>query len=133
MFLILSIRAICSKQARWSYGANRVQVEADVKVLSEFLTYLQTDSVRGPPSISSLAPARLASAGRSSTSPFCDQMSITHGQLAYAERMRELNVPLRLLIENEISRLCVWRNPASDPKRGADLSGNIEKTLTDVS
>jgi len=51
--------------ARWSYGANRVQVEADVKVLSEFLTYLQTDSVRGPPSISSLAPARLASAGKS--------------------------------------------------------------------
>ena len=46
--------------------------------------------------------------------------------------MRELNIPLRLLIENEISRLCVWRNPASDPKRGADLSGNIEKTMSDV-
>jgi len=46
---------------RWSYGANRVQVDADIKVLSEFLSYLQSDSVRGPPAISSLSPVRLTS------------------------------------------------------------------------
>ena len=46
---------------RWSYGANRVQIEADVKVLSEFLSYLQTDSVRASLSISSLSPVQLTS------------------------------------------------------------------------
>jgi phosphatidylinositol 4-kinase len=46
---------------RWSYGANRVQVDADVKVLSEFLSYLQTDTVRGSPAISSLSPVQSAS------------------------------------------------------------------------
>jgi phosphatidylinositol 4-kinase len=43
---------------RWSYGANRVQVDADIKVVSEFLSYLQTDSVRGSVAISSLSPAQ---------------------------------------------------------------------------
>lgn len=46
---------------RWSYGANRVQVDADIKVLSEFLSYLQSDSVRGPVAISSLSTPRLTS------------------------------------------------------------------------
>lgn len=38
---------------RWSYGANRVQLEADIKVLNDFLTLLQTDSVRASHQISS--------------------------------------------------------------------------------
>ena len=41
---------------RWSYGSNRVQIDADIKLLSEFLSYLQADSIRGYPPISSLAP-----------------------------------------------------------------------------
>lgn len=46
---------------RWTYGANRVQIDADVKVLSEFLSYLQTDSVRASAVISSLSPAQTPS------------------------------------------------------------------------
>ncbi|KDR73543.1 hypothetical protein GALMADRAFT_227988 [Galerina marginata CBS 339.88] len=99
---------------QWSYGANRVQVDADIKVLSEFLSYLQSDSVRGPPTISSLSAARLTST-------------------YYADRMRSLNLPLRLLTENEIFRLSVWGNPTNDTKKGADLIGNTERTLLDTS
>ncbi|CAA7271519.1 unnamed protein product [Cyclocybe aegerita] len=102
-----------SVRPQWSYGANRVQVDADIKVLSEFLSYLQSDSVRGPAAISSLSPSRL---------------SATY----YAERMGSLNLPLRLLTENEISRLSVWSNPTNDVKRGADIVGNMERTLLDT-
>lgn len=47
--------------------------------------------------------------------------------------MRSLNLPLRLLTENEIFRLSVWGNPTNDSKRGADIVGSTEKTLLDVS
>jgi hypothetical protein len=40
-----------------------VQVDADVKVLSEFLSYLQADTVRVSPAISSLSPAQAQSQG----------------------------------------------------------------------
>ncbi|KAF7338006.1 hypothetical protein MVEN_02024500 [Mycena venus] len=88
---------------QWSYGANRVQVDADIKVVSEFLSYLQTDSVRGSVAISSLSPAQ--SESRSSQ---------------YLSKLRSLNHPLKLLVENEIFRLSVWANPTNDPKRGTD-------------
>lgn len=41
---------------RWTFGADRVQLNAELKILSEFLSHLQVDVVRGLPSISSLAP-----------------------------------------------------------------------------
>ncbi|PPQ71810.1 hypothetical protein CVT24_006200, partial [Panaeolus cyanescens] len=99
---------------QWSYGANRVQIDADIKCLSEFLSYLQTDSVRGPASISSLSSSRSVST-------------------YYAERMRTLNLPLRLLTENEIFRLSVWGNPTSDSRKAADLVGSTERTLLESS
>lgn len=105
-----------SVRPQWSYGANRVQVDADIKILSEFLSYLQTDTVRGSPLISSLSPVQ--SMSRSTY---------------YASRMRSLNLPLRLLTENEIFRLSVWMNPANDPKKGSDLVGNTERTLLETS
>ncbi|KAJ7047187.1 hypothetical protein C8F04DRAFT_987659 [Mycena alexandri] len=98
---------------QWSYGANRVQVDADIKVVSEFLSYLQTDSVRGSVAISSLAPAQAAS--RSSQ---------------FVAKLRSLNHPLKLLVENEIFRLSVWANPTNDPKRGVD---HTERGLLEAS
>ncbi|KAF9475060.1 hypothetical protein BDN70DRAFT_996680 [Pholiota conissans] len=99
---------------QWSYGANRVQVDADIKVLSEFLSYLQSDSVRGPIAISSLSSPRLTS---------------TH----YAERMRNLNLPLRLLTENEIFHISVWGNPTNDTRKGSDIVGSAERTILEAS
>ncbi|KAJ7940268.1 hypothetical protein B0H13DRAFT_2299305 [Mycena leptocephala] len=98
---------------QWSYGANRVQVDADIKVVSEFLSYLQTDSVRGSVAISSLSPAQ--SESRSSQ---------------YTSKLRNLNHPLKLLVENEIFRLTVWANPTNDPKRGTD---HTERGLLEAS
>ncbi|KAJ7217187.1 hypothetical protein GGX14DRAFT_440647 [Mycena pura] len=88
---------------QWSYGANRVQVDADIKVVSEFLSYLQSDSVRESVAISSLSAAQSESRSSQLTS-----------------KLRSINHPLKLLVENEIFRLTVWANPVNDPKRGAD-------------
>ena len=58
-YVSLSVRR-CSRSisARWSYGSNRVQIDADIKLLSEFLNHLQTDMIRGYPAISSLNPGQ---------------------------------------------------------------------------
>ncbi|KAF8891248.1 hypothetical protein BD779DRAFT_1514119 [Infundibulicybe gibba] len=100
-----------SVRPQWTYGANRIQVEADVKVLSEFLSYLGNDSIRSSLVISSLSPTQ----------------SITRGPTS------EINQPLKLLVENEIFRLTVWANPTNDPKRGADHVGSTERALLESS
>lgn len=51
----------------------------------------------------------------------------------YGERLREMNLPLRLLCEQEISRLHVWNNPLNDPKKGVDAVASTEKTVLEVS
>ncbi len=43
-----------------------------------------------------------------------------------------MNIPLRLLVDDEIFRLTVWANPTSDPKRGQDYYPAVEKSLNDV-
>src|ERR1700678_2087928 len=50
----------------------------------------------------------------------------------YADRMRSLNLPLRLLTENEIFRLSVWNNPTNETSKGSDLIGNTERTLLEA-
>ncbi|TFK94778.1 atypical/PIKK/PI4K protein kinase [Polyporus arcularius HHB13444] len=99
---------------QWSYGSNRVQIDADIKLLSEFLSYLQADSVRGYAIVSSLAPAYAPS-------------QPSH----YVASLANLSLPLRLLVENEVFRLTVWTNPANDPKRGTDHICALEKTMLD--
>ncbi|KAI0822734.1 atypical/PIKK/PI4K protein kinase [Trametes gibbosa] len=101
---------------QWSYGSNRVQVDADIKLLSEFLSYLQADTIRGYQAISSLAPAHAPS-----------QPS------QYVAALKNLILPLRLLVENEVFRLTVWTNPGNDPKRGMDHICQLEKTMLDSS
>ncbi|EKM55298.1 uncharacterized protein PHACADRAFT_255820 [Phanerochaete carnosa HHB-10118-sp] len=99
---------------QWSFGSNRVQIDTDIKVLSEFLLYLQADNVRGIASISSLSPVQAAS--RSSY---------------YKNLLKNQNAPLRLLIENEMFRLTVWANPTNDSKRGGDHVGTVERVMMD--
>ncbi|KAM6500354.1 hypothetical protein JOM56_003368 [Amanita muscaria] len=101
---------------QWTYGASRVQIEADVKALSNFLTHLQADTVPSSSVISSLTLQQLAS--RSDY---------------YKTRIRDINTPLRLLAENEIYRLLVWNNPTNDPKRGPNNTGTIERLQTEAS
>ncbi|KAF8334229.1 uncharacterized protein EI90DRAFT_3051526 [Cantharellus anzutake] len=85
---------------QWTYGANRIQLNIDVKLMQEFLETLQKDSLRADHDITSL-----------------DQIK-KNGDY---EKMRlEQSHLLRVLVENEISRLLVWNNPANEPGRGSD-------------
>lgn len=54
---------------------------------------------------------------------------LTFALAVYASRVRDINQPLRLLVENEIFRLNVWANPMNEPKRGTD---HIGMTLVEV-
>lgn len=50
----------------------------------------------------------------------------------YQTQLKTLNLPLRLLVDNEVYRLNVWTNPANDLKRGTDHVNTVEKVMTDV-
>ncbi|KAL4260020.1 PI3/PI4-kinase family protein [Pleurotus pulmonarius] len=99
---------------QWTYGANRVQVDSDMKILTEFLSCLHADSVRGNTSISSLSVAQALPSSR-----------------RFSARLKDINLPLRTLVENEIFRLAVWVNPANDPKRGTDPMSTPERSLAE--
>ncbi|KAI6045569.1 hypothetical protein EDC04DRAFT_2888588 [Pisolithus marmoratus] len=98
-------------QPQWTYGANRVQVTADIKILQEFLSHLQTDCVKGLNSLSSLTPGQSPS------------------QLSYVAYLKNINHPLKLLVENEITRLTVWANPSNDSRRGTDHHSITERSM----
>ncbi|KXN92250.1 Phosphatidylinositol 4-kinase stt4 [Leucoagaricus sp. SymC.cos] len=120
-----------SARAQWTYGADRAQLHADLKALSEFLSYLQTDTVRGLPSISSLSP--LQSVSRTSCKTKLKPVYSLKRFLDYSARLRDLSTPLRLLTESELFRLSVWINPTNDSKRSTDLVGATERGLIDTS
>ncbi|KAF8320103.1 atypical/PIKK/PI4K protein kinase [Clavulina sp. PMI_390] len=84
---------------QWSMGANRVQLEVDVKLLQELLDALQNESGRADADISSLGVG---------------------GRKATATDRRDQNRLLRVLVENEISRLLVWANPLNESTYGSD-------------
>lgn len=46
---------------RWSYGSNRLQMDADSKLLTEFLSLLQADTARLAHEVSSLGHAQATS------------------------------------------------------------------------
>jgi phosphatidylinositol 4-kinase len=122
------LTSVCS---RWSFGSSRIQVDADLKVLSEFLSSLQNDTIRGYPPISSLTNLQTASRtpGQNGSHLRPDLFSSCPG---YVSRLKNINMLLRFLVEDEIYRLTVWSNPTHDAKRGTDHLGTTERTMTDV-
>ncbi|KAF8759029.1 PI3 PI4-kinase family [Rhizoctonia solani] len=99
---------------QWSFGANLVQVNADIKLLNEFLEVIQHDNTRADHVTSSLQ---------------LEKSTSRHPE--YLSKHRSQNSLLKLLIENEIGRLRVWANPTNDLKRGQDYLSNSERSLTD--
>jgi len=59
-------------------------------------------------------------------------MSVSSQFSDYTTRLRDLNTPLRLLTESELSRLSVWVNPTNDIKRSMDVTGATERGLFDT-
>jgi phosphatidylinositol 4-kinase len=111
-------------------------MDADSKLLTEFLSYLQADAARLAHEVSSLGQTQATSMNPSKyMHPFCDAcdaINLTQ-RIAYISRLKTHSLPLKLLVENEIYRLSVWLNPVSDPKRGVDHPSNLERSMTDVS
>nr|XP_031861737.1 uncharacterized protein CI109_002970 [Kwoniella shandongensis]KAA5528809.1 hypothetical protein CI109_002970 [Kwoniella shandongensis] len=105
---------------QWSFGSDRIQVGAEVKLLEDFLLAVQGDHVRGDHSTSSLndrTPAFLVQGSR----------SIQEYTAQHKDRVKLLV----LLVENEISRLIVWCNPANETGRPAGPNvGNLERSTT---
>lgn len=119
---------------RWSHGFNRLQMDADSKLLTEFLSVLQQDTARLAHEVSSLGHVQATSMNSSRCTFFYSRYVNGHiFILAYVSRLKSHSVPLKLLVENELYRLSVWANPMNDSKRGLDYSTNLERSMTDVS
>lgn len=91
---------------------------------------MQSDSVRNASFLSALEEN--CPAGWCSYSSF-DSPKVYHLVAEAMPDFKNSNLLLRLLVENELSRLCVWKNPCNDPHRGIDHASFTEKSLTDVS
>ncbi|KAH9071165.1 hypothetical protein EDB83DRAFT_2366879 [Lactarius deliciosus] len=103
-----------SVRPQWSHGSNRLQMDADSKLLIEFLSYLQADTARLAHAVSSLG-----------------QTQATLMNPTYVSRLKAHSIPLKLLVENEVYRLTVWSNPVNDLKRGGDHPSYLERSMTE--
>ncbi|KAJ9125427.1 hypothetical protein QFC22_000388 [Naganishia vaughanmartiniae] len=100
----------------WSFGSNRIQLGAEIKLLEEVYTAVEHDRIRAHHRLSSL--------------PQSEGISRASGRVSlrdYASKNTERTQLLNLLLENEISRLRVWMNVTSDPAR--DLPSGVRSSL----
>ncbi|KIJ56890.1 hypothetical protein M422DRAFT_238481 [Sphaerobolus stellatus SS14] len=97
---------------KWSYGTDRIQLDTEIRLLNEFFHLVQSDSVRSSLYLSAL-----------------DEKSASD----FMPDFKNTNLLLRLLVENEIYRLCVWKNPTNDSQRGTDHLNFTEKGLLEPS
>lgn len=107
---------------QWSFGGNRLQLNADMGVLQETLDLVGLDQVRADQHVTSFPPT--LSAVR------------MPGGLTLAEArkvMEEKKRLLQLLVENEVARLSVWANPLNNSSRGSDFIGSLSRSLTEAS
>ncbi|KZO97923.1 atypical/PIKK/PI4K protein kinase [Calocera viscosa TUFC12733] len=103
---------------QWSFGGDRVQIDADIKILQEFSRVIFSDGIRGDHLTTSLSTSHPG---------FC--MPGASSLAEYAVQHKNRNELLRLLVENEIQRLIVWVNPANDLRREQDQPATMEKSL----
>lgn len=105
---------------QWSFGSDRIQVGAEIKLLQDFIQCVSEDQIRGDHSTSSMhdrQPAWLVP-GSTSLQDYIGQ---------HRDRVRLL----QLLVENEINRLNVWSNPTNDRNRGSGgAPGPLESNVS---
>lgn len=104
----------------WSYGADRLQMQEDVRAIQRLLEIVRDDANAAGPHLHI----------SSRTLPFEHEMKTSQTRPA---KYRSLQQVLILHLENEIQRLAVWINPLGDAKRGQDPPMNVAKGLTEVS
>lgn len=108
------------KTRSWSFGSNRLQIEADVRALRELQDVVATDT----PSNDFWATS---SSSDTAGAIFPGGLNV-EGVLG---RQRERKQLLSLLLESEVNRLDVWSNPLGD-NRSKDHPTPALKALTDV-
>lgn len=106
---------------QWSFGSNRLQLRAEMKLMADFLTILKADSVRGQYHLTSFPPT-LSAIRLPGGSTIAESVQL----------FKEKSVLLQLLVENEYARFSVWSNPLSDSNRGTDFVGDVTKSMTEA-
>lgn len=106
---------------QWSHGSNRLQIRAEMQLMTELLETLRADRMRADYVVSSFPPSvpgvRLP------------------GSLAVQDSVRifgERRALLQLLVENELGRFSVWNNPLSDTARGQDYVSEMAKAMNET-
>jgi phosphatidylinositol 4-kinase len=124
-----------SARPQWSYGSDRIQVGAEIKLLSEFLGIVQSDHIRGDHLTTSM-PDRGPKFLVKGRSDFMIQLSVYHADSIgysslddYVSQHRDRVRILQLLVESEVYRLSVWHNSLEEPNR-ATSTAPMEKAIT---
>lgn len=101
---------------QWSFGSNRIQVGAEIKLLQDFIAAVRDDHIRADHWTTSMNDRQpiWTLTGSTGLQDYCNQ---------HKDRVRLME----LLIENEINRLNVWVNPGNDKGRSIpNTGGNVE-------
>lgn len=104
---------------QWSFGSDRIQVGAEIRLLQDFINAVQEDQIRGDHSTTSMRDRAAAWINPGTTS-----------MQDYIAQHRDRVRLLQLLVENEISRLNVWCNPANDRGRSIATVGAVESSVS---
>jgi hypothetical protein len=105
---------------RWSHGSNRLQMDADSKLLTEFLSVLQTDTARLAHEVSSLGHMQAASLNSSRcTSLFCRVLEWLNPHLSICFASQESQCPTQTAGgERTLQTLCVGESNERRKTRG---------------
>ncbi|KAN0064997.1 Phosphatidylinositol 4-kinase stt4 [Thecaphora frezii] len=106
---------------QWSFGSNRLQLRADMQLMSELVDHFRIDRVRADRHLTSF-PAALSSVRLPGGRPVAEA----------AQAFEQRRTLLLLLLENEQTHLSVWANPLGDSARGSDYVGEVAKAMTEA-
>lgn len=101
----------------WSYGSNRIQIQAEMLLLEQVMIAVRDDRIRGDHAISSFTD-------RLPTFPLTGYSSLREYTLQHEETSRLL----LLLLESEVGRLSVWCKPTGDGRKAGplDVTGSMQ-------
>lgn len=107
---------------RWSHSPDLQQADHEIRLLNEVQTLIKADRIACEHTITSF-PSRGPSLRINGT------VTLDEYKELHPHRVRLL----MLLVENEISRLSVWKNPLNEADKAGPSVGTIERGVKSVS